>query len=309
MFIVRLPVCLLMLLTTQPQSDAQVAALWRHHWPQFAAHYVKIGDAYLPCAKYNFDYPSSRFEKAEKYTDLHQQTRTITSNSVGVGLTRQQTTRLPREDADAFVRAIPRLAVGEYGYIRGGKAARIEGPDQMILTDIQLIDVDQLTRDKNDTARSLARRGAADSRRELVDAVEWRYQKRDELVELQNDKSWQVPVRVVGFDTTRLKEDEFWTGQTPHHQRDGVQLAIVGTAEVESSKSSRRRSRTVTVLVAVDALRLRRRELKEDDFKALLAARGFDEASFVELVLREKQRDPENADVEIIKELEAGKQP
>lgn len=280
----------------QTMSERQVTSLWRHNWPLFAARYVKVNDQYRPCAKYNFDYPSSRLEKPEKYTDQHQRTRTIRTSPVGVGMTRKSTTKLPRDDAEAFVRAIPRLEVGEYGYIHSAKVAKIIDDDEMYVVDIRLINTDALLESKRDTARDLARRNRSATQRAIEAEVEWRYQKRDEIVELQENKAFQRALHLVGYDTKDLKVDDIWSGQTPHEQTGGVQLAIVDE-EVYS--------RTRLIPIAVSAWHLRQRDMTEDQFRAMLAARGFDETTFVELVLNTKRDDPENADVAIMNALEA----
>lgn len=283
-------------------SERQVTSLWRHNWPLFAARYVKVNDHYRPCAKYNFDYPSSRLEKPEKYTDQHQRSRTIRTSPAGIGMTRQTTTKLPRDDAEAFVRTIPKLEVGEYGFIRSAKVAKIIDDDEMYVVDIRLIDTDALLESKRDTARDLARRNRNATQRAIEAEVEWRYQKRDEIVDLQENKEFQRALHLVGYDTRNLKVDDIWIGQTPHEQTDGIQLAIVDEETYSSG-----RSRTRLIPIAVSAWHLRQRDITEDQFRQLLETRGFDEKSFVELVLTTKRDDPENADIAIMNELEAGR--
>jgi len=137
--------------------------------------------------------------------------------------------------------------------------------------------------------------------------VSSRYRKRAELLELQRDRGFRKTLKLVGFDTRGLEPDRFWKGQNRKQERDGIQIAIVRSEQATKARKRSRRSsrrRRKELLVAVPAERLRREKLSEEQFRQMLSQRGFDDKSFVQLVLEQSRKRTDDAEVWVIRILE-----
>ncbi len=294
-------------------SDAKISDLWRMHWPRYAARYVPLAEHdYAPCAEYDRDFPSSRKTTVDK---VRQSTKVTRRTSTGF-IVRDRTSRIPSDDAEAWVRSIPRLDVGEYGYILRAKVLAVLGPTEMVVEDIRLVDAGEIKERKQKLARKLGKRSTArGSSRSVETQIKWAFQNRNKLLEAQNDKDFDRPVKLVGIDTEGLtKGDRF-----PIHRRGeddhGVQIAIVRAERRKRSSSTRRtksrystRRRSSALLVAVSGERFRFRELEEPQFVELLEQRGYDKQQFVEMVLRQMRKDSRGAGERVIRSLEAARE-
>jgi hypothetical protein len=299
-------------------SEAAVRDLWRHHWSRFASLYIKVGDEYAACGKYRFNFPSSRHVTVEQVLDMTERQRVERTGPI---MTRRQTIHIPREDAYAVVNALPRLAIGEYGYIQGATIVEVLSASEMIVDHIQLVDKHAIEHDKAAARNDLERRATGrSSRRAAETQIEWMFQNRDRLIEQQDENDFEdTKLKLVGFDTRGFEEDDHWTGaaERPALGVDaadhGVAIAIVA-AEAPPQTESRRRSRSrrrrrsePDVLIAVQADRLRGRELDEDQFADMLARRGYDREMFVRLVLEQKRQFLDEGDERVVDILEAAR--
>jgi len=288
-------------------SSAMVDDLWRVHWPRYASLYISLDDGYAPCAKFDRNFPSSRLTLAE---NLRQTTKR--SKRVTLGNFKQtKTAMIPIADASAYANALPELQVGEYGYIHSSRIEKILGPTAMIVKDVRLIGVKQLNKDKKKKRRRLQNRSTARNSTRAVDTqIDWQFQKRDKLVDLQESSDFNRRLKIVGFDTQGRTEDERWPLTDENNMEDGVQIAIVkelpaSRRKRSSSRLSLGRSKKATgLLVAVHAQRFRFRELEEKQFIELLEKRGFDKKGFVKLVLLQKKRKSKGSQARIIATLE-----
>lgn len=293
--------------TEPPLSPAQIRDLWRLHWPRYAARYVSLDDDFAPCAKYDRDFPSSRRLTDARIKAETRQTRTV---PFAGNMTRRQTVDIPSEDASTFSSAIPALAVGEYGFFRVCTIERILGPLEMIVKDVQVIDPEDLEKQKDKERQEIHRRNTARADlRAMQVQVDFRFQKRDELLALQKQEAFKPKVKLVGFSTAGLEPDMKWRGENDKQRKEGVAIAIVTKQPMPEPTTTRRISRrdprpSEEVLVAVPAERLKFREMDEDKFRQMLAARGYDEEKFVRLVLAEKAKTADGAEEQVIAILE-----
>ena len=272
-------------------SPGRINDLWQMHWPRYANRYIVMGEHdYAACYKYERSYPSSRRVSQGKVKESTRRTRKERSRLGSANLVRRTTTFTSDADAKAYARALPATAVGEYGYIQGCTITEVLGPNEMLVRDIMLVDPEIIPESKE--------RGK----------VNRRYEKRAELVELQECRNFKTYLKLTGFDARGIEPDFFWTGDDRRRHKDGVQIAIV--RREQSSKTSKKRTRRPSrrgrreVLVAVPAERLRTEKLTEDQFAEMLDQRGFDKERFVRLVLEQHRKRAENAEVWVLRILE-----
>jgi len=326
-----LPLLLLLLLGADAPSisETQVRDLWRMHWPRYASLYVSVGDDFTPCAKYDRRYDSSRKLTVGKVKSATRQTRTVrigdsaisssdsgeTTPIRGAMMTREEISQIPTDDADAIVKSIPDLKVGEFGFIAGAKVVEVLGPLEMIVEEIKLIDETKLAQDMDKVRQDLARKSTARNDRRAVDVqVDYRFQMRKRLLEAQGDREFQkVKLKIVGFDTNGFEKGMTWPGPDKTRREDGIQIAIVKTDPMPETEGAtraryRRRSREIEqILVAIPASRFQFRELSEEQFKQILQQRGFDETRFVQLILEQAPKRGDDTEEWVIRALEQSK--
>ena len=271
-------------------SPAKVADLWRLHWPRYASRYVALdqGD-YAPCLKYDRRYPSSRRVSVQK---VKGSTRKTKKQRTKVGtVTRERETSVTTSDADAkaYARALPALAVGEYGFIRGCTVKEVLGAEAMLVSDVLLIDPAEQWPDDKEVRASR------------------KYQKRAELLKLQRSREFRAPLKLIGFDTRGLEAGAYWAGDDSRQERQGVQIAIVRSelpAKSHSRSGTRARVGKKRILVAVPAQRLQLEKLSEDQFRQMLALHDFNDEQFVRLVLEQSRKRPEDTETWVIHIIE-----
>ncbi len=304
------------------KDPKRIAALWRIHWRLYAMRTAQVGNEFYTCATYDARYPSSRHVTVSQLMSRATQVQKIRSGN----LIKTREIAPDRDDAKLAAESIMEIKAGEYGYITSAKVDKVVGPDEMIISNIQLIDSKQVAEDKkrdlakvpqirkrNVTSRSSNRYRGGDSRsraaydryqrekerraereyelavrarEDLLKRIAESYEAKEQLVKIQSDDSFKGPVVVKGFPTARVKAGGQWTGDRP---KQGPQIAIVGTDGSGSrSRTSSSRQRGGR-LVAMPAY-LFRKPLSESQFLAMLESRNVSVAEFVNQVLKAKQR-------------------
>ena len=254
--------------------DARTRPLWERHWRMYAQHCAEFQGEFLCCPLYDRRYPSSAGMTVR-------QAEAQLSEKVwvgGGGIIVTKTVKLPIAEAKAMALPIPRIAVGQYGYLASVEVDEVLGPTSMQVEDLYLIDPVSL---RKDYRADRAKASHAEDTDAASAALAYVYTHRDALVERQKDKRHRkIVLRLEGFSTDGLIAGERWSG--PKGQ--GVAVLIV-KPEVYGSK---RRPRQRLVAVSVEGIRW---GLDENAFVRLLKARGMDPASFVERVMEKMAKD------------------
>lgn len=253
---------------------------FRNNYWRYAQKSIRFEDDYVTMPVYDRRYPSSRgVTVLDALRELSREER----RNIGGGLYRMERITPPRIEAEAYALILPRLAVGEYGYIHSVRVREILGPDEMLVEDLWLIDSQALTQAKRDMRDRLREQS-----RERVDtrAIDQQFEQRDRIAQQQRDRAFRNVVRIKGFPTRGLTVRERWYGPDD----GGIQLAIVLEEQVQRS-----RTRTEERFVAIPVSWFERDELSEAQFIDLLAKRGYTIASFVEMMQEEMVRDSRTA--------------
>lgn len=269
-------------------SPTQVDLIWRRNWPLYARSCIVFEGDYAFCPGYSPQTPSSLGKTARQL--IAESSREVRVRD-GV-LIRSRTITMPREEAEALANALPRLEVGAYGYIHSMRVDEILGPEEMIVSDIWLIDEEDLQRqiDADERVMQRARMDAAEQDRQ----IELRYGQRRKLVETQDERDFAQPVRLVGVNTRTVREKQRYTPPA------GLQIALV---KRDPPESRRREGR----LVATPATQFGR-GVSEAQFLEMLTARDYTQASFAALISHELQQGEDGLMQRVFAALEAAAQ-
>jgi hypothetical protein len=267
--------------------DAPTHKLWERHWRFFAQRCAEFEGEYICCPLYDRRYPSSSgISVRQAEAELSQKVE-----KRGSGMVVTKTVKMPIGEAKAMAMPIPRLAVGQYGYLASVEVDEVLGQTSMLVEDVYLIDAAKVgTEYKADRAkvRLLENSDAA------KDVLEHMYSRRRALSERQKDKNHKrAELRLEGFPTRGLTKGQRFEGL----RGEGLQVLIVR----QEFYGSERRPRKRLVAVALDRVKW---GLDEDGFIQLLAARGLDPARFVELVMEKMgETDPHTAQQDVFASL------
>lgn len=259
--------------------DGPTYQLWERHWRFFAQRCGVFEGAYVCCPTYQARCPSSAgITVRQAQAELAEQVKI----KKGILVT-TRTVQMPIEEARAMAEPIPQLAVGQYGYLASVQVVQVLGPTSMVVSDVQLIDVDAVSSAyKADRAKA---REAYDSD-EADQLLERKYGQRMAVIERQKDRSFKRSLlRLEGFATRGLAEGQRWAG--PKDQ--GVQVVMVK----QELYGSERRPRVRLVAAILEQVHW---GLDEDQFIALLKEHGLEPAEFVQRVMDEMaQAEPTEA--------------
>ena len=267
-------------------ESRRLRAVWKRHWNDFASRYAKVGDDYFSLVRYDPKYPSSSRTNAQQFQEKYTTT---------IKFCAHRTNYVMREmpsavDAKIAAMVIPRLQIGEYGFIHSCVVERVLGPDDLIVREVWFVDQNQVRRDRQDELRNLqkAYQRNWEARRE---AIAIRFLVRDRLVQNQRE-SWRVKLRLRGYDTADIVSGTRWTGPTGK----GLQISLVDT-----DKDPHREGQQLFVAIAIARFK---RGLNEDEFKALVLERGFTIERFAQLVQTERRKNRRKAVARVIMVLE-----
>lgn len=248
--------------------DARTNALWERHWRVYAQKCAEFEGGFICCPAYDRRYPSSAgMTVRQASAELAEKVKVRKANMVYT-----KTIKMPLGEAEAMANPIPKLAVGEYGYLASVEVVEVLGPTSVMVKDVALIDSAKLNRDyRADRARA---RQMEDSDT-AEDVIEHMYEQRYALVEKQKQKAYkQAVLRIDGYLVQGLTEGERWEGP----KGEGFQVLIAG----QETYGSERRPRQRLVAVSPDKVTF---GLDEAGFIRLLATRGLEPASFVKRVM------------------------
>jgi hypothetical protein len=308
-------------------APARRSDRFRRYAQAIGRYYAPFEGGYVCVPGYDPRYPSSRgMTLTEAIVKL---TRTEES---GGGVVVQRTAIRPdRAEAQALAMALPRLAVGQYGWVRGATVDQVVGPTDMVLKDLTLIDRESLDRAKadakdrgtgasRDTTSSYdeAERyrdeiysggsgGGGSSRRASrrtgmsTEEVARRFRERDALVERQSSREFKARFLLRGVATARLARGGAWPAG---EDQAGLQVAIIRTTADPKAATARRSAPPARLFEAVPLTALQF-GLTEDQFADLLRRRGFEEEAFLDMAQEEVRKDPQGGVAKVLDALES----
>ncbi len=260
-------------------SDRDIDLAWQRHWKNYARRCIKLRDAYYTCATYEPQFPSSR---GITTVGLRQKTSREVTERKGLNLTVKRNLVKPNEEIDLGAKALPEMAIGQYGFIHSAEVLDILGPDEMVIAGVRLVDPREVQAQREREREKLLKQNV--NRADLSVIIDWQFEFRDEYLRKQSDRSFRVPIKLRGYSTLGLAKGDRWNG------KDGPpQIAIVGE-EVGEAKSKLRRP--TSILLAVPADSFMRGIGDEKEFIAMLESRGFTKTTFTQLLIDEKKMNP-----------------
>ncbi|MEM9414488.1 MAG: hypothetical protein AAGA29_03290 [Planctomycetota bacterium] len=275
---------------------------WAGNYRQFARYCAEFDGDFVVVPDYERRLPSSRgLTRAQAVEEL-----TVTWRET-TGTFSQDRKREPQpEEARAYAYALPDTEVGTYGYLHSVEIVEILGPDEMLVKDLWLIDVEEVSQEYDRDVERARANGARNIRQQLMQL----YEQRLALKERQEEEdAFEQTHRLVGYETIGLSVGERWAGPG----RDpGFQVALVRwetplpQEDEEDEGASRRRPHDDSPrLVMVNPEPLLRRPLDEQGMVRLLDARGYTITRFVEAMrrMRERFRDRDEANDRLIRIL------
>jgi hypothetical protein len=310
---------------------AEDAALFRLHWRSVALHFAQIGDAFHCAPAFNPKFPSSTALDA----DAWQQQNATHERRVAGTLVRDVQLLPPREEAVAATMLLPALAVGQYGHIHSALVSQVVGEQEMVVTELWLLDAREIAEQKKDdelTGERLFRIAVEDANRanqqqqrtnsagssantrprnvqpaitmdQIRKELEQRYRQRNKAIDTQN--TWKAHrIRLLGFPTAGLQPGQRWTYQGGL----GPQLVIVADPAQQGLNAAPAKSILATravnpTLTAING-ELFKQPWKEDRFARLLEERGLDAPAFVSMLRDQFRATPADVVTGVLGQLE-----
>lgn len=261
-------------------ADVELEAQWQKHWRNYARRCVKLGDEFFSCAAYNANFPSSRGVTLDA---LRQKTAKEVTEKAGANVKVRKYLIRPFDELDLAAKALPELALGQYGYVHSAEVLEIKSSDVMMVTNLWLIDAEALKAAREKEEQRLLKAGA--DRGDMRTVLDWVFESRDAAADRQRGKDFRTPLLVKGLSTAGLAKGDRWQGPADK----GIELAIVSQTQVPSRPGS---SRTVAAPVAVPVSLFARGLTEESEFLAYLKSRGQTKETFVALVTEIKKQFP-----------------
>jgi len=280
--------------------DSRTYRAWASNYRHIARHCFEYEGEFVVVPGYDRRVPNSRgLTRARAVDEL-----TVTWRETRGGI-RQTFEREPEPgEVDAYINALPDVRPGSFGHLASARVVAILGPEEMLVADLQLIDMEELEDDyKRDEARARAQ-GVRDFR----EALNQRYEHRLAVKELQDDAEdlLEPAHRLVGYPTRRVRVGDVWTGP----QREGIQVAIaryeyLDEEQLETADRRFHGDPEQVRMLMINPEPALRRPLEEEGMVRLLDARGMTIAGFVEMMreLRDEVRDRDEADLELVEQL------
>ncbi|MFI4859920.1 MAG: hypothetical protein ACIAXF_04470 [Phycisphaerales bacterium JB063] len=279
--------------------DTRTYRAWASNYRQFAQYCAEMEGGFLVVPNYDRRLPSSRgLTRSQAVDELTETWRE--SN----GTFSQSRMREPQaEEAYAYAYMLPDAEVGTYGYLHSVEIVEILGPEEMLVKDLWLIDVEQVAA-QYDRDYERARDNDARNIRTQLNAL---YEQRLALKERQEDEEvYEQTHRLVGYETLGLSVGERWAGPD---RDEGFQVALARwevppepEPEEGEDRPRRRRGDDDPRLVMVNPEPLLRRPLDEQGMVRLIDARGYTVTRFVEAMrsIRERFRDRDDAEARLM---------
>lgn len=266
------------------------------NYRKYATLISKVDGGFAVIPKYDRRLDSSRNISTSQAMDLLKVEKEITQGN----LTRKRVAYPDRADAEAFSKALPKLEVGNYGWVASAEVVKIIDRKQMIVKEVWLVDRPTVRAEYEKDRQQSARENGGEENKELL---KFNYAKRIEMVEQQEDRDegFEEQFRLVGYDTRGLRVGDRWKGLND----EGFQVAVAYWEEPEpdEEQESRRRRNDDPRLVLTEVETMMRKTIDEQGFKELLGERDMTVADFVELVRDVRENDRRNAEERIINAL------
>ncbi len=245
-------------------SRSQVQAIWSRNWRDYASRVLLLEEGFAFCPSFDRRYPSSRGITA---SDLIRQSR------------RGSQPTMPRAEAQSGAAALPRLEVGQYGYVHSVRIVEIRGPQEMLIDQMRLIDATELNAEVRAERMRLLRAGR--DRRQIDQYIDALFGQRQELAARQRDRDWRQQLILRGFPTADLQEGTVWNGP-----RGGLQIAIAW----EPPEQQHRFRRDPMIAVRADMFG---EGVTASQFVRMLALSDHTIESFCALVYQQRQDAPD----------------
>jgi hypothetical protein len=122
-----------------PLSPAD-RTFWQQNWKRIAMAYAVVGDDFFAFPQFDPKFPSSTHVTVDGWLAEH----TTSSRVTNGGIAHNVDSAPPREEALAAATRIPSFAPGAYGYIASAKVVEVVGPQEMIVTEVRLVDPEEV---------------------------------------------------------------------------------------------------------------------------------------------------------------------
>ena len=275
--------------------DSRTYRAWVSNYRMVSRFCAVFEEDFVVVPNYDRRVPSSRgITRSQATEELTVRWR----ESSGI-LSQGRSRRPAEEEVRAYANAMPDTEVGSYGDLHSVEIVEILGPDEMLVKELWLIDVEAVE-EQYDADAERARDNGVRNYRTQLNAL---YEHRIALKDLQDEEVYSETHRLVGYPTRGLSIGERWDGP----DREGFQVALARwetpvdpQADEGDEVEQRRRRRRWNAdprLVLVNPVSLLRHPLEEDDMVRLLDARGHTIVSFVEAMreIRERFRNRDEA--------------
>lgn len=277
------------------------------NWRKYARHGCEIEGFYAYFPKYDRRYESSLNQSTSQVMD--EMTERWEENAGNLIIKKSK--RPPREDAEAFAKALPDMKIGSYGWVDSVEIVKVIDRDEMYVREIWLVDKDKLRKEYASEQEKIERRNGDEAAEE---ELKFDYAARIKLKDLQEQRQtgFTDTFRLTGFDTRGLRVGSRWHGPNNEGFQVGVVRWEVPKVEDEEAEAGdeddRRRSRSrrrdpdpIRVLAPIEEPM--RESLNEEQFKKMLLDRGMTVTGFVDLLRSMRDLDRRNADERIHNEL------
>lgn len=217
-------------------------AFWNTHWKRVAMLYAVLDGHYFVAPRFDLRYPSSNHVQVDQYLAQH----TTQQQVVSAGMVRHESSAPPRAEGIAAANCLPDFTAGAYGHVFCAKVVKILGPEEMIVSDVQVLDPKIIDDAKTKLARAKALAQAQEQQQRI--AQQRRIQEqgyaggytgnyssslssgslsrdfdkqfkndfalRQKLYDLQN-RAKGTQLHVVGFSTATLAPGSIWKSPDP----------------------------------------------------------------------------------------------
>ena len=274
-----------------------VYSSFQSNWRKYAVLAAELDGSYVMVPNYNRRRESSRGINTSQAMAMLKEEREVKTGN----LIRKQVKYPDRADAEAYSKALPKMQVGEYGWVASAEVVKIIGRKEMIVKEVWLVDLPTLREAyEKDKAKS-ARDNGGEPNKELLD---FNYAQRIKMKDQQEerDEGFEEEFRLIGYDTRGLRVGQRWKGLND----EGFQVAVAYWEEPkpeEDEDRSRRRRSDDPRLVLTEVEGVMRKTLDEKGFKEMLGERDMKVADFVDLVRTVRDLDRRNAEERIINAL------
>ncbi len=266
----------------------------------FGKRYTQLDKDYFANALWDPKYPSSRGQTLDDVLEETAYKVTV----AGIGSTSgnkmapiQVRRQIPKVEAEALSRALPRVGNGEYGYIHSAIIKSILSPDEMWVEQAWLVDEAELDKEKTQLTKELR----AKSEDGIADATELTktFERREELAKLQAESGFRKGFILKGIPTHSLATKSRYFGE--RRQNPGMQVVFVGSKAPDPRRPNER------VLLAIVGDKFKQ-GLSNEQFAELLTQASLTPDQFLALIAEQRRIDSQGYESSVIRALEAARQ-